>query len=379
MAARTFENEDEEGQFCLSALRDGTSEEKIVARERLAAIFFRRHLFEEAAELYELNVRAGVRSPELLERLSETYRQLGDSESAEAALVEARRLHATTAPSAATARPHVVDVESRMIPFPAAAARLPVQQNAPELAALPDASVLDRPQRQASSLPGPIRVFGIVLILIVLPVMLLALLVVNPIGLFLEGRPAGPTVNALSAEPPRLKIAAGTSAAWYLQTGRSVSGLWATPGLELTLDQDLGGAGSAFTVAAPRPQGWGETITIVERRGQGRANQETIVLATFEAPANLPSAGTIFHGRIVGHVMAPRLNESGQFSTSTESIDLPVQIEVVSGFDLWLDRFGSAVQMYFKEDRWLLVTIGALLAWCALAGGAAILYRTRHA
>src|SRR5918998_228259 len=83
MAPLTFRNEDEEAQYCLSTLRDGTREAKIVARERLAAICARRGLHEEAAELYELNVRAGVRSSEIFERLSEAYRHLGDHASAE--------------------------------------------------------------------------------------------------------------------------------------------------------------------------------------------------------------------------------------------------------------------------------------------------------
>ena len=70
MPPLTFRSEDEEAQYCLSALRDGTHEEKIVARERLAAIFARRGLYDEAAELYELNIRAGVRSPEVFEDLA---------------------------------------------------------------------------------------------------------------------------------------------------------------------------------------------------------------------------------------------------------------------------------------------------------------------
>ena len=38
----------------------------------------------------------------------------------------------------------------------------------------------------------------------------------------------------------------------------------------------------------------------------------------------------------------------------------------------------NSVRMFFDEDRWLLVTIGSMLAWCVLAGGAAILYRVRQ-
>jgi hypothetical protein len=101
------------------------------------------------------------------------------------------------------------------------------------------------------------------------------------------------------------------------------------------------------------------------------------VLATFAAPGTLPSAGAVLPGRITGEVQAPRLNESGQFSTTTEAVMLPVQLVVVSVPELWLDRFGNGVAMFLVDDRWLLVTIGALLAWCVLAGGTAILFRAR--
>ena len=389
MAPLTFRNEDEEAQYCLSVLRDGTREEKIVARERLAAIFVRRGLYEEAAELYELNVRAGVRSPEIFERLSETYRQLGDDESAEAALAEARRVRSASRPLAALSpaspspRPSAPpypgsDPGGVPVPDPTAARSDAAVQDVLRNGEFAEAGEDGPRHRTRSGEPGPLLVIGSVLFMIVLPVVLLALLVVNPLGLYLEGRAAGPTVDISSAEPPRLKIAPGASATWYLQTGRSVSGLWATLGLELTLAQPISPAGGTFTVTAPRSQSWGETITVVERRGQGRANQETIVPATFEAPNDLPPVGTVLAGQIAGQVTAPRLTESSQFNTTTQSVDLPVQLVVVSGLDLWVDRFENAVRMFFDEDRWLLVTIGAILTWCVLAGAAALLFRARH-
>lgn len=388
MAPLTFRNEDEEAQYCLSTLRDGTRAEKIVARDRLAAIFARRGLYEEAAELYELNIRAGVRSPEIFEQLSETYRHLGDDASAEAALAEARRVRSTApqrpvptpaAPSPSPAPP-VPGSDDRVIPFPSPAVARHTEP-APEPSRNGQVATAEddtAPLLAQHRVPGPLLVIGSVLFMIVLPVVLLALFVVNPLGLYLEGRAAGPIVDATSGEPPRLKVAPGTSATWYLRTGRSVSGLWATTGLDLTLAQPVEGAGSTFGVTAPRSPSWGETITIVERRGQGRANQETIVPATFEAPASLPPLGTVLDGRIAGQVAAPRLTETSQFNTTTQTVELPVQLVVVSGFDLWLDRFGNALRMFFDEDRWLLVTIGAILSWCVLAGGAAILYRARR-
>jgi hypothetical protein len=260
---------------------------------------------------------------------------------------------------------------------PDVTAKLPFQGNAAETVPLP-ATAASSPGRRQRALPGLVLIPGIVLGMIVIPIILLALLVVNPIALYLEGRAAGPTVDAQASELPRLKVAAGAASAWYLQTGRSVSGLWATPGLELTLDHELEGTGRTFTVTGARPQSWGETITIVERRGQGRASQQTILPASLEAPAALPPPGTVLDGHIAGQVTAPRLSESAQFTTATEDVNLPVKLVVVSWPQLWLDRFVNACRMFFDEDRWLLVTIGALLGWCVLAGGAAIVFRAGH-
>ena len=176
-----------------------------------------------------------------------------------------------------------------------------------------------------------------------------------------------------------MKIAPGATSAWYIQTGRSVSGLWATPGLELTLDQDLDGVGRTVAVTGPAATIVGETITIVERRGQGRANQATVLPATFEAPARA-SAGR--HGAerpIAGQVTAPRLSETSQFNTATESRGRAGPAGGGLHAALWLDRFVNALRMYFDEERWLLVTIGALLAWCILAGVTAIVFRIGHA
>src|SRR3954465_8026184 len=99
MAAPELRNEDEGDQYYLSALRTGARAGKITARDGLAGIFSRRGLYEEAAELYELNIRAGVRTPELFEQLSGVYRELGDHGSADAALSEAQQLQ-TSAPMA---------------------------------------------------------------------------------------------------------------------------------------------------------------------------------------------------------------------------------------------------------------------------------------
>ena len=77
--------------------------------------------------------------------------------------------------------------------------------------------------------------------------------------------------------------------------------------------------------------------------------------------------------------MAPRLTEGGQFISTPDSIDAPIELEVVSVPALLLDRFGASFWMYLQEDRWLLVTIGALLCWCVLAGLTAVVVRISQA
>lgn len=505
MAVPTFRNEDDEAHYCLGVLREGTPDAKLAARERLAAIFVRRGLFAEAVEAYELNVRAGVRSPELFERLSVAYQGIGEHGAAEAALAEAQRVRTAAAPPAnpaPTASPHQTPAPPVTTPpltsphqAPAASPTPPVSlppTASPNVPAAPSPALLqnlvppasappasaglaahvvssptlpsdgppdfpdisdDREAEDAddegpastaalradrdrdrwlglgpvqsaptatataslapygpnSRLPahwgvvdsglladvddgqaartgravsGPLAVIGAVIFLMLLPMVLLAMVVVNPLALYLEGRAAGPTLDAgavtgtgSAALSPPIKIAAGATSSWYIQDGRSVSGLWASPGLELSLDQELGAAGRTFTVTAPRPQTWGETITIVERRGQGRSSQETLLPASLEAPASLPPAGTVLTGRIAGPVTAPRLSETSQFSTTTETLELPVQFLVVAGWEVWADRFVHASGLFFHEDRWLLVTIVSLLTWCVLAGITALIVR----
>ena len=504
MAGPTFRSEDDEAQFCLGVLRDGTPDAKMIARERLAAIFMRRGLFAEAVDAYEMNVRAGACAPELFEQLSAAYRQIGEDGAADAALAEARRVRAiampapvpgpepasvpqpptdqaapslpvaashatparspapptapdhagqagpaapppvpapTAAPTAASgAPPASPEPAPRVVPFPtlplapeeppgdapaagdydedddghaddprsaaalradrdrdrwlglgpvqaapsatlpvappyAPPSRLPAHWGVIDTGLLSDATA-GTSARSGHTAPRPLAVLGAIIFLMLLPIILLALVVVNPVALYLEGRAAGPTLATDAATPPAaIKVAAGATTAWYIQDGRSVSGLWATPGLALTFDREVAGVGRTVEVTPARPQTWGETITIVERRGQGRSNQETLLTATFDSPSTLPPVGTVLAGRIVGPVTAPRLSETSQFATTTEALDLPVQLVVVPAWELWADRFVHACTLFFREDRWLLVTIAALLTWCVLAGGVALVFR----
>lgn len=89
---RRFASEDEEATYCLSLLRDGDRNQKIVARERLSQIFEQRGLLDEVAQCLESNIREGVRDPRVYQRLAGIYRRQGRHELADEVLVEARRL-----------------------------------------------------------------------------------------------------------------------------------------------------------------------------------------------------------------------------------------------------------------------------------------------
>lgn len=257
-------------------------------------------------------------------------------------------------------------------------ARLPAQWRIVEPGA-PDEADDDGVAPAEGAAPRPLAVVGAIILLLVVPLVGLALLVVNPLSLYLDGRSAGAIVDARdpSASPP-IKVAAGLATDWYVRDGRSVSGLWATSGLTLTFDQEAPGLARSVTVVPPRQQTWGETITIVERRGQGRSSQETIIPASFGAPAALPPVGTILAARISGPVTAPRLSETSQFVTTTQALDLTVQLQVVPWWEAWLDRFVHACELLVVDDRWLQVAVGSLLAWSVLAGAAALVLRARR-
>jgi hypothetical protein len=96
---RLFANEDEETQYYLGVLRDGTREEKIEARERLSQLFEARGMFAEACELLEGNARTGLKSRNLFTRLASLYRRLGRDDDADAAMAEAASMMGS-APSA---------------------------------------------------------------------------------------------------------------------------------------------------------------------------------------------------------------------------------------------------------------------------------------
>jgi len=83
--------DDQQIQDWLNSLRDGTRAEKISARRSLARVFERRGMLEEAVELLENNVRAGVRSGETFRWLSRLYQKQGDEARSEEALAEAMK------------------------------------------------------------------------------------------------------------------------------------------------------------------------------------------------------------------------------------------------------------------------------------------------
>lgn len=70
-------DDSEAAQQWLGLLRHGSRDEKIQAREQLAAIFERKGMLEEATELLISNVHEGVRSADLFRWLARLYRGQG--------------------------------------------------------------------------------------------------------------------------------------------------------------------------------------------------------------------------------------------------------------------------------------------------------------
>jgi hypothetical protein len=99
MPARQFSDDDEAAQHWLMLLRDGDPDQKIQAREQLAAVFERRGLLEEATELLISNLHDGVRSADIFRWLARLYRNQGQEVIAMQAAAEAAKYMAPRAPS----------------------------------------------------------------------------------------------------------------------------------------------------------------------------------------------------------------------------------------------------------------------------------------
>jgi hypothetical protein len=82
----------------LAALRDGSEAEKREARWRLSLIFEERGQLEDATEILEGNVWAGVRDATTYRRLASLYRRLGRQDLADQAIAEAFRLNSAGGP-----------------------------------------------------------------------------------------------------------------------------------------------------------------------------------------------------------------------------------------------------------------------------------------
>ncbi|MFN8523337.1 MAG: hypothetical protein U0821_09570 [Chloroflexota bacterium] len=101
-----FANDDEAGEHYLRLLQHGTRLEKLEAREGLGDIMARRGLMDEAADAYETNIRQGVRTRALYEKLADVYERQGRMELASEVRLEIPRL-----PGEATPEPVVIAPE----------------------------------------------------------------------------------------------------------------------------------------------------------------------------------------------------------------------------------------------------------------------------
>jgi hypothetical protein len=86
-------------QRWLDWLRDGSEADKLAARRGLAGVFEQRRMLEEAIELLESNLQAGVRGAETLRWLSRLYQAQGDeARSLEAAVKSSQHQWAPPVP-----------------------------------------------------------------------------------------------------------------------------------------------------------------------------------------------------------------------------------------------------------------------------------------
>jgi hypothetical protein len=98
-----FINDEAEEQHYLDLIREPktTPEAKATARHDLARLYERAGQFAEAAEMYERNIWAGVRTPATYAGLAAAYRELGRDDLAESTLEQVRRQSSVSTPSAA--------------------------------------------------------------------------------------------------------------------------------------------------------------------------------------------------------------------------------------------------------------------------------------
>ena len=75
--ARQDANDDAATRYWLSVLRDGDVDERIRAREQLAAIHERAGRYDDAAKMLVASIQDGAMSVELLDWLNRLYRARG--------------------------------------------------------------------------------------------------------------------------------------------------------------------------------------------------------------------------------------------------------------------------------------------------------------
>jgi len=97
--------DNQEVELWLGWLRDGSDTQKVAARRGLAQVFEQRGMREEAIELLENNVRAGMRSSGELRWLARLYHEQGDETRSVEALAEAAKYQPAPFTSAPAAPP----------------------------------------------------------------------------------------------------------------------------------------------------------------------------------------------------------------------------------------------------------------------------------
>ncbi|HLZ62089.1 MAG TPA: hypothetical protein VKR06_34520 [Ktedonosporobacter sp.] len=155
----------------------------------------------------------------------------------------------------------------------------------------------------------------------------------------------------------RIPTERGIQETVHIDVGSSISGKWATQGLDLTLD----GPANDVTGAVPeKGPDWSEQIS-VQCPGNGACptGEEMILDGTFTVPYVEGPVSQTVTGHIAGTVYWPHDLGNGTFDTKSTDVDVVVQLVLgtLSPYDAFMRGPDG-----FADAAWLSFGLGALLA-----------------
>jgi hypothetical protein len=137
-------------------------------------------------------------------------------------------------------------------------------------------------------------------------------------------------------------------------TRGSINGLWAAPdGLNLVLNH-----GISITLVKANQPSWDEFIATQQNASDKHISIDT----TFRMPATFASSATTEGGRITGDVEMPIVGDSSTFTEGTDTLDIPVQLQLITPAQAAAAQQAAAVPFYGSTALlFVLLIAGSLL------------------